>query len=124
VTSKEGNKQSIQVSADQIQAKVAFIPTGISETLNKENQIGQLLRFKELSVQDPTVNRMEINKRIAELMGFKDIDKLLIQQQQQAGPGDMNQQEQEGIKQRLAEGASPEQIKQEMLGPPPEGAPE
>jgi hypothetical protein len=56
--------------------------------MNKEVQIGQLLRFKEVTQQDPTVNRSEINKRIGQLMGFKDLDKLLVVQQPvQMGPG-------------------------------------
>jgi len=120
VTSKEGAKKPILVRPEQIQARVLFIPTGISETLNKEVQIGQLLRFKEVSVQDPTVNRTEINKRIAELMGFKDIEKLVIQQQPNViQQGGLAANEQERIRQRLAEGASPQEIKNEMLGPPP-----
>jgi hypothetical protein len=82
--------------------------------------IGQLLRFKELSMNDPSVNRAEINKRIAEFMGFKDIPKLIVP----AAPIDMKQgglpaMDQQRIQQRLAEGASPSQIKAEMLGPPP-----
>ena len=82
--------------------------------------IGQLLRFKELSMNDPSVNRAEINKRIAEFMGFKDIPKLIVP----AAPIDMKQgalpaMDQQRIQQRLAEGASPEQIKAEMLGPRP-----
>lgn len=119
VTSKDGTKQPIRVSPEQIQAKVLFMPTGISETLNKEVQIGQLLRFKEVSVQDPTVNRSEINKRLAELMGFKDIDKLMVPPQEPVQPGGLAPNEQAIIKQRLAEGASPQQIKQELLGVPP-----
>lgn len=119
ITSKSGIKEPIKVKPEQIQAKVLFIPTGISETLNKEVQIGQLLRFKEVSVQDPTVNRTEINKRIAELMGFKEIDKLMVPQEAPVQPGGLAPNEQAVIKQRLAEGASPEQIRQELLGVPP-----
>jgi len=120
VTSDNGEQQPILVKPEQLQAKVLFIPTGISETLNREVQIGQLLRFKELTVNDPSVNRAEINKRIAEFMGFKDIPSLLtpqapIQTQQGALPAG----DQQRIQQRLAEGASPSQIKSEMLGPPP-----
>lgn len=120
VTSENGEQQPVEVTPQQLQAKVLFIPTGISETLNREVQIGQLLRFKELSMNDPSVNRAEINKRIAEFMGFKDIHKLIvpaapIQNQQGALPPI----DQQRIQQRLAEGASPEQIKSEMLGPRP-----
>ena len=75
-------------------------------------------------MNDPSVNRAEINKRIAEFMGFKDIPKLIvpaapIQNQQGALPA-MDQQR---IQQRLAEGASPEQIKSEMLGTRPNPEP-
>ncbi len=70
-------------------------------------------------MQDPTVNRAEINKRIAEFMGFKDIAKLLAPPQQPRQQGGMGQEEQMQIQQRLAEGASPEQIKAELLGNPP-----
>lgn len=104
---------------EHLQAKVNFIPTGISETVNKEVQIGQLLRYKEVTMNDPTVNRQEINKRIAQLFGFKDIEKLLVPQQEISGPGGMPQDMAQQVRQRVAEGANPEQIKQELLGPPP-----
>lgn len=121
LTSEDGKRQPIEITPEQIQAKIKFIPTGISETLNKEVEIGQLLRFKELSVQDPTVNRAEINKRIAELMRFKDIQKLLTPPQTiTQGPGQLAPSEQQLIQQRLAEGATPEQIKLELLGQPPQ----
>jgi hypothetical protein len=119
VTSANGTKEPIKITPEQIQGKVLFVPTGISETMNKEVQLGQLLRFKELSVQDPTVNRVEINKRIAELMGFKDIDKLLTPPKVETQQGGLSPQEQQMIQQRLNEGASPEQIKMELLGQPP-----
>ena len=101
--------------------KVKFVPVGISETMNKEMQVGQLLRFKEITMNDPTVNRAEINKRIAELMAFKDIDKLIVQQPTtpQMHPGALDPEMQAKIRQRQAEGASPDQIKAEMIGPPP-----
>lgn len=123
ITGKNGEQQPIRVSPEEIQAKVYFIPTGISETLNKEVTIGQLLRFKEITAQDPTVNRAEINKRIAELMGFKDINKLLTPMQMPQ-VGGLDQNKQMLIQQRLAEGASPEQIKQELLGPRPQEQPQ
>jgi hypothetical protein len=86
--------------------------------------IGQLLRFKELTINDPTVNRVEINKRLADLMGFRDIPALLTPQQPvQVQPGGLPPQMQQRIQQRVAEGATPEQIKLEMLGQPPEGVP-
>ncbi|GAI14556.1 unnamed protein product, partial [marine sediment metagenome] len=44
---------------------------------NREMQINQLLQFKQLTMDDPTVNKAEINKRIAILFGFKDLDKLI-----------------------------------------------
>jgi hypothetical protein len=119
VTSSNGASQPIQVRPEDIQAKVQFIPTGISETLNKEAQIGQLLRFKELTMQDPTINRAEINKRIAEAMGFKDISKLLTPEPQMRQPGGLAPNEEQIIRQRIAEGADPEQIKAELLGNPP-----
>ena len=85
-------------------------------------QIGQLLRFKELTANDPTINRREINKRIAEMMGFKDIAKLLTPSMQvQNQPGALSGKEQQYIQQRLAEGADANQIKMEMLGPAPMG---
>jgi hypothetical protein len=118
ITGENGTTTPIQVSPEDIQAKVFFIPTGISETVNKEVALGQLLRFKEISVNDTTVNRAEINKRIAELMGFKAIDKLIVPQQtqQQGGlPPEMI----DKIRQRQAEGATPEQIRLELLGPRP-----
>lgn len=124
VTGKDGATKPVQITPEQIQAKVFFIPTGISETMNKEVQVGQLLRFKEITMNDPTVNRTEINKRIAELFGFKDIEKLLVPQQQaQPGATSLPQQTQQIIQQRLREGASPDQIKEELLGPRPEPQP-
>jgi len=120
MTDDTGQKQVKAIRPEDIQAKAVLIPTGVSEMMNKELQVGQLLRFKELTVQDPTVNRAEINKRIAELMGFKDITKLLTPPQPiTMQPGGLQPSEQQMIQQRLAEGATPEQIKQEMLGVPP-----
>lgn len=119
---EDGSKSPIEISPEDIQAQAKFIPTGVSELLNKEVQIGQLLRFKEVTMQDPTVNRTEINKRIGQLMGFDDLDKLLIPQQPiTMGPGQMEPQQQQYINQRMAEGASPEQIQLELLGQPPAG---
>ena len=119
ITGKNGQVEPVLISPEQIQAKVFFIPTGISETMNKETQVGQLLRFKEVTMNDPTINRQEINKRLAELFGFKDIQTLLtpIQMPEQNG---ISSQDQQHIQQRLAEGATPEQIKQELLGPKPQ----
>lgn len=120
VTGEEGGTpQAVKVSPEDIQAKVYFIPTGISETLNKETQVGQLLRFKEITLNDPTVNRQEINKRIAELMGFKDIPKLLVANAPQQTQGLIDQPTGQNIMRRLKEGASPAQIKHEMIGPKP-----
>jgi hypothetical protein len=119
VTGNNGASKPVQVRPEIIQAKVQFLPTGVSETINKEMQIGQLLRFKELTMNDPTVNRVEINKRIAELMGFRDIQKLLTPPPPDVKPGGLDPRAQDMVRQRLAEGASPEQIKMEMLGPPP-----
>lgn len=117
ITGKNGMQQPILITPEQIQAKVYFIPTGISETMNKETQVSQLLRFKEITMNDPTINRQEINKRIAELMGFKDIEKIMVPQQQRAGV--LDDQTQMQIDQRIAEGATPEQIKREFAGPRP-----
>lgn len=123
-TNEDGSKSPIEVLPEEIQAKAKFIPTGVSELLNKEVQIGQLLRFKEVTMQDPTVNRSEINKRIGQLMGFDDLDKLLVPQQPiTMGPGQMDPQQQQYIQQRMAEGASPEQIQLELIGQPPAGDP-
>lgn len=120
VTTEDGKKKPIQISPEDIQRKAKFIPTGVSELMNKEVMIGQLLRFKEVTQQDPTVNRQEINKRIGQLMGFKDLDKLLIIQQPiQQGPGQLPPQTQQYIQQRLQEGATPHQIKLELLGQQP-----
>jgi hypothetical protein len=119
-TSEDGQHEPVLVRPEMIQSKVMFLPTGLSEMLTKEVQIGQLLRFKEVTAQDPTVNRAEINKRIAQLMGFKELNKLIVPQQPaQQGPGELPPEAQERIRQRLAEGASPDQIKLELLGQPP-----
>jgi hypothetical protein len=122
VTSNDGKEKPVLVRPETLQAKVQIVPTGISETLNKETQIGQLLRFKEVSANDPTINQAELNRRIAELMGFKDISKIIVQQQPvQAGPGQLSPEEQQYIQKRLAEGASKEQIMLELQGNPPMG---
>jgi hypothetical protein len=93
---------------------------GVSETIAREVMVGQLLRFKELTIQDPTVNRQEINKRIAEQMGFKDVQKLLTPQSPVLmKPGGLASQDQQFIQQRMGEGATPDQIKAELMGPAP-----
>jgi hypothetical protein len=120
ISSKDGKTQPFQVLPSDIQAKVKFIPTGLSEVMNKEMTIGQLMRFKELTQNDPTINRAYMNKKIAELLGLKDIDQIIIQQRPVAmGPGQMPPDMQAFIHQRLQEGASPEQVKLELAGQPP-----
>jgi len=110
----------VQVSPEILKAKVKFIPTGLSEVANKEYQITNLLKLKEVSQQDPTFNRSAINRKIAELMGFKDVDEFIVDQQPvTTGPGAMTPEMQQQVQQRLAEGASPEQIKMEIAGQPP-----
>jgi hypothetical protein len=120
LTSDNGRMEPFLVTPQMLQVRANFIPTGLSETANKEAMLGQLLRFKEVTMQDPTVNRQEINKRIAELFGFKDIQKLLVPIEQPMGGGPLSGQEQLAIQQRLAEGATPDQIKQELLGSAPQ----
>jgi len=115
MTSNEGQSIPILLTPEMVQGKVQFIPTGVSEAVNRELQVGQLLRFKELTMDDPTINRREINKRIAELMGFKEIDKLLTPAKQE-NLGELSPDEQEYINQRMAEGASEDQIMEELLG--------
>lgn len=125
LTTNDGTEEPVLVKPEQLQGKVSIIPTGISETLNKEVQIGQLLRFKEVSANDPTINRAELNRRIAELMGFKDIKGIIVNQQPPlAGPGQLSPEDQAYIQQRLAEGASPDQIRMEMQGNPPQNGPD
>ena len=120
ITTNDGKESPILVKPEALQAKVQIVPTGISETLNKETQIGQLLRFKEVSANDRTINQAELNRRIAELMGFKDISKIIIQQKPvQAGPGQLSPEDQQYIQQRMQEGASREQIMMELNGNPP-----
>jgi hypothetical protein len=122
ITGDNGTTQPIEVTPQDIQARALFIPMGVSETINKEMQLSQLLRYKELTMDDPTVNRQEINKRIAELFGFKDVQKLLTPINMQA-EGGLTQDNKLKIQQRLAEGASPDQIKQELLGAVPHPGP-
>jgi len=109
----------IEIRPEDIQAKTHFMPSGLSEMMNKEMQVGQYLRFKEISMNDPTINRAAINKKIAKLMGLEDLDDIIINQDGQREQGALPPRVQEQIKQRLAEGATPEQIKLEMLGQPP-----
>lgn len=124
LVSDDGRSEPILLKPEELQAKARIIPTGISETLNKETQIAQLLRFKEISVNDPTVNQAELNKEIAGLMGFKDIHKfIVVQQPVRVGGGMPSAEEQMIIQKRLAEGATPEQIKLELLGQPPAANP-
>lgn len=124
VVSDDGRSKPILITPEMLQSKAQIIPTGISETLNKETQIGQLLRFKEVTVNDPTCNQAELNKKIAELMGFKDIHKFIVTQEPvRVGGGMPSAEEQMIIQKRLAEGASPEQIKLELLGQAPNASP-
>jgi len=118
-TSDNGQTEPVLITPLDLQAKAQFIPTGLSETMNKEIQVGQLLRYKDSTANDPTVNRAEINKRIGELMGFKELHKLIVPQGPMQTGGSLGQEDQAKIRQRLAEGASKEQIKEEILGPRP-----
>lgn len=77
VLGEDGKHYPFEVTPEQILAKVNFRTTGVSEIVNREMQINQLLQFKQLTMDDPTVNKAEINKRIAILFGFKDLDKLI-----------------------------------------------
>jgi hypothetical protein len=117
IVGEEGQKYNVRVSPEQIQSKVFFIPTGLSETVNKETQIANLMRFRELGVNDPTINRSDLNRRIGEFMGFKDLDKLVIKNQPIVqGPQQLSGDEQRMIQQRIAEGADPAAIKAELMG--------
>lgn len=119
IVGEEGQKYNVRISPEQIQSKVFFIPTGLSETVNKETQIANLMRFRELGVNDPTINRSDLNRRIGEFMGFKDLDKLIIKNQPiVTGPQQLSGDEQLTIQQRIAEGADPEAIKAELMGSP------
>ena len=122
ITGDNGTTEPVLVTPEDIKAKVFFIPMGISETVNKEMQVGNLLRYKELTMDDPTINRQEINRRIAELFGFKDVQKLLTPLPMQSSGGMLTGQNKMKIAQRQAEGATPDQIKEELLGPPPVAA--
>jgi hypothetical protein len=125
VVNQDGSESQIQIFPEDIQARVYFIPTGVSELMNKDFQVSQLLKFKEMTRDDPTINRREINKRISELMGFKDVNKLIVEQPNiTIQPGGLSPEEQERLQQRIAEGASPEQIKAEFLGQPPAAPPQ
>ena len=115
MTTPEGKNEPVQLTPEMIQTRAKFIPTGVSETLNKELQVGQLLRFKELTKDDPTVNRRELNKRMAELMGFKDIDLILTPPAPVTAGGALTPEEQMRIQQRVGEGATDEQIEAEMF---------
>jgi len=117
IVTDDGDEEPVLIKPAEIQSKVSFVPTGLSETINKEVEIEQLLRFKEVTANDPTVNRGEINRRIGERMGFEDLKKLIVKQQPIAsGANQLSKEMQEQIQQRLAEGASPEAIKAEVLG--------
>lgn len=121
LTGESGAKhpQGFMLRPEHLQAKVHFIPTGMSETLSKELEVGQLLRWKEITMSDRTVNRVPINRRLGELMGIRDLDKMIIEQPSpDMGEGALDQEMQETIRQRIQEGASPEMIKNELLGPP------
>ena len=115
MTSNTGASVPVKLTPELIQGKVQFIPTGVSEAVNRELQVGQLLRFKELTMDDPTVNRREINKRIAELMGFKDTEKILTPEKTDA-MATTSPKDQQYIEQRKAEGATEEQIMEELMG--------
>lgn len=119
ITGDSGKKEPIMIEPKDIQAKVSFIPTGVSETVNKETQVQQLLRYKELTRDDPTINRSEINRRIGELFGFKDLDKMIVQQDPPMMGTSLSAKQQAMVNQRLAEGATPRQIQQEVMGPIP-----
>jgi hypothetical protein len=77
VLGEDGKYYPFEVSPEDIIAKVNFRTTGVSEIVAREMQVNQLLQFKQLTLDDPTVNKAEINKRIAILFGFKDLDKLI-----------------------------------------------
>lgn len=116
-----GKETPFLMKPEDIQYRANFIPTGLTESANKEIQVSQLLRFKEVTVQDPTINRAYINKRIGELMGLRDLDKIIVDQKPtMMGPGQLPPEAQQMIQQRLAEGATQEQIQLEMLGQPPQ----
>lgn len=116
-------KEVVDVTPDLLQSNILFIPTGTSLTIEKTSDIENLLNFKKLTQDDPTVNRIEINRRIAALLNIKKIEKLLVPQDV-GRPGTLQPEDMAKIRQRIAEGATPEQIKQEMLGNPPQMDPE
>lgn len=119
IVTNDGRREPILIYPEELHGKIRIIPTGMSDTMNREVQISQLLRFKEISLNDPTVNQAMINRRIAELMSFKDIHELIMDQQPvMMGPGQLPPEAQQYIQKRMAEGASPEQIQLELFGQP------
>lgn len=77
ILGEDGKYYPFEVSPEDIVAKVNFRTTGVSEIVSREMQINQLLQFKQLTMNDPTIDKAEINRRIAILFGFKDLDSLI-----------------------------------------------
>lgn len=70
-------EKMMQIDPKRLIGKADFYCTGLSEFLEKEQMIEKLLKFREITQNDPTINIQEVNRRIANLMGFPDIEKLV-----------------------------------------------
>jgi hypothetical protein len=77
IVNEEGAIVVQTVTPEEVLRKVNFRTTGVTEVVNREMQINQLMQFKQYTLEDITINKAEINKRIAILFGFKDLDKLI-----------------------------------------------
>lgn len=115
----EGKKKPVTVSPKDLLRELDFRATGMSETIAKELQIAQLLRFLEITRDDPTINRKEANKRLLYLMDIKDPEGLVQEPPPTGGQAIRGISPEEGnqIRERVGAGVSPRQIKAEIGAP-------
>lgn len=89
-----------RVQPEQIMEKLNFHSTGLSETLDKSQDIDKLIKYAEVTSKIPAMqavtNYQGIGKKVALLLGFEDVEDLVLMNpnnplapmpQQQGAPG-------------------------------------
>ena len=119
-----GVNKIYQMTPEQIISKMDFYCTGLSETIDKAQNIDKLIKYAEVTGKIPALqaitNYQAIGKRIALWLGFEDVDDFVIgfnpnmplQQMQQMMP----QQQPMALPQQQPQGLPPEILQQIAQG--------
>lgn len=73
-----GQPTTIEIDMQQVVGEYAFIVSGVEYFFDLQDKLEKTIAFSQMTANKPWVNSMEVDKQIAEMMGLKDIDKIII----------------------------------------------